>query len=761
MRCPASRDYWFLGSAFLILGCSGGGGESSSTGGTALTEQGGSNAGIGGSPAGGTEGLAGPTGGAAAQTGAGLGSSADASGGNPPSGAATAGGTSTGGSAGSGDNANSGGSSSGGNPGVGGRAGLGGAPGAGGAPSSGGTASTGGHASSSGTGSTGTGGITGTGGAPGGTTGSAGQGDTGGSAPGSCDEGSATTAWATSCPTAPTICTSGTWVAGGPDPDHSGFALKAETTHFAVYSDEDISTATAESAASYLEDTVWPSYFGSPMFMREPLCAETTKTKASIHVHSDWGLSGGAWSSTRMGMWIGTGGLNDHWGLAHEFMHAVQSVQGGMSCNRENTCGWIYESHANFAPHQLPEYRDDVHCSELMVNTPHVYLGSTRNRYCNWQFLEYLKDKYCYSAVNEIWTGSPSDSPFTAIMNGMGWTLAELGDFMAEWAMHNITWDYQNPPPTSGGSQGEAYRRAYGDITSTSAAERRLRLTKVEPLDPDYPSHRRFVSPHYWAPQRFGYNVVRLFPEPAATSVTVTFRGVTSGSVDPDFRWGLVATDPEITTARYSAVQRGTDGALTFCVDSGESLFLVVMATPTEFQNIVWDQEYTTIARYPYMIELAGAWPEGFQNGEQDACPAGLTRTTNGGGCAPAGTTAYVGPYATVLSGATVSGDARIEDHAVVVRGTVSGGTVGALTIVGTTNNAFTMNSGTAMTIFYPLGFFEAGQGLSGGTLIGDVEYRGQGLSRASGSCSGFVDSATCLATGRDSTPVPPYAWRD
>ncbi len=83
-----------------------------------------------------------------------------------------------------------------------------------------------------------------------------------------------------------------------------------------------------------------------------------------------------------------------------------------MACNQSNTCGWIYESHANFMPHQLDEYRGDVHCSELSVNAPHLYLGSTRDRYCNWQFMEFLKDKHCYSAVNEIWTSSPSNDPF-------------------------------------------------------------------------------------------------------------------------------------------------------------------------------------------------------------------------------------------------------------------------------------------------------------------------------------------------------------
>ncbi len=100
-----------------------------------------------------------------------------------------------------------------------------------------------------------------------------------------------------------------------------------------------------------------------------------------------------------MGMWVGPGAANDVWGLAHEFTHGVQSISGGLSCGgpqTSNTGDRIFESHANFVPHQLSTYDDDVHCSEMLVNAPHLYLGSTRDRYCNWQFMEYLKDKHCY-----------------------------------------------------------------------------------------------------------------------------------------------------------------------------------------------------------------------------------------------------------------------------------------------------------------------------------------------------------------------------
>jgi len=639
----------------------------------------------------------------------------------------------------------------------GGKGGSAGATG-GASGTSGGMTSAGGG--SGGTPSTGGSSGDGAGGSPLGGGGAGGATGGGAGIPGSCDPGTTTTTWATSCPTSAPTCTAGTWTAGGPDPDHSGFTLRAESDHFAVYGDEASTTATlAKGAVDHLE-TVWSLYFGSPLYMREPLCNSATKYKAAIHVHSDWGLTGGAWNSTHMGMWIGTGGLSDHWGLAHEFMHGVQSVAGGMACNQSNTCGWIYESHANWAAQQQTEYHtSNVHCSELLPNASHLYLGSTRDRYCNWQFMEYLKDKYCYSAVNAIWTGTAANDPFTAIMNAQQWNIDQLNDFLGEWAMHNVTWDYQDPAPESsaGKNQGALFRANYGLVTDTSKSERRQRLVKMEPLDL---TNRRFVVPNLHAPQRWGYDIVRLYPDSGATTVTVTFRGVLQSGADADFRWGLVATDAGITTPRYSGLQKGTDGALDFCVDAGESLFLVVMATPAVQKQIVWDQLYPSIYRYPYMIGLENAWPDGYQEGMPAACPSGTVRVTNGGGCGPSSlpSSVYVGPFAQVLGG-TVSGNAKIDDHAVVLGGTVSGGTVSGLSVV---KSGMTISSGTEQVAWaMSPGWFESPQSLAGATLLGDIEYRGANLSKTSGSYCGFVDSTVnSNCTGADVTTPPPYTWR-
>lgn len=493
--------------------------------------------------------------------------------------------------------------------------------------------------------------------------------------------------------------------------------------------------------------------FDANLFMQEPFYNTATKVKPSIHIHSDFGLSGYGWSSTGVGMDIGPGALQDHWGLAHEFTHAWQfwwASNSGLSCANPYNCQPVSEGHANYVAHQLPEYASNAHCTEMLANDPHLYLGSNRDMYCNWQYMEYLKDKYCPAAVNQMFTTSGSE-PFANIQKSRAWTATQFNDFFGDWAMHNVVWDYK--------VSGSAFRSTFGNITATDSSERLRRLMPLEALDANWATNRHFASPFYGAPQRLGYNVVRLYPESGATTITVKFRGVNQTGSNADFRWGLVATDSQLSSARYSAMQKGLDGQLTFSVKTGEPLFLVVAATPTVLQTINAEQDYNTIWRYPYMIELANAWPAGFQGGQRDACPTGTVRFSNGGGCAPTTTpsTVYVGPYAKVMPNARVTGTARIEDEAIIVNGTVSGGTVGGLSIVGEINSSGSGNtfkvSGSAKvhTTFYPLGFYESGQSAAGSlNLYGDVEYRGTGLSLTSGNRSGFVDQSSTTGSATD-----------
>lgn len=125
-------------------------------------------------------------------------------------------------------------------------------------------------------------------------------------------------------------------------------------------------------------------------------------------------------------------------------------------------------------------------------------------------------------------------------------------------------------------------------------------------------------------------------------------------------------------------MQKGVSADMSFALQAGDQeVYLVVVATPDEFQSIFWDQRYHTIYRYPYKVQLTGAWPDGQQPGYQLATaqkyPAGHTHS-NGGGWVADGAkvdaTAYVGPFAAVLGG-SVLGNARIEDYAAIWNGTV------------------------------------------------------------------------------------------
>ena len=198
-------------------------------------------------------------------------------------------------------------------------------------------------------------------------------------------------------------------------------------------------------------------------------------------------------------------------------------------------------------------------------------------------------------------------------------------------------------------------------------------------------------------------------------------------------------------------------------MNSGEALFLVVTGTPSVATHINWDQLYPTIYRYPYMVEVHGATPEGFQANASNPSANGM-RWSNGGGWVASNANvaqgAYVGPLAAVLGG-TVGAGARIEDHATIVAGTVSSGTVGGLTVLG---SSATISGSARVALSWPYGpgWFEKPQTVSGtAVLLGDLELRGANQGESSGTYCGFVDNTVMNnCTPADVTTAAPYAWR-
>lgn len=424
------------------------------------------------------------------------------------------------------------------------------------------------------------------------------------------------------------------------------------------------------------------------------------------------------------GMWIGVGSLKDYWGTSHEFAHGLQGVAGWMGNNSH--AGWFAESHANWMAHQYNP--DDAHCSEYLINYPYLYYGSTRDRYCNWQFLEHLKETFGGGTrgakeVNRLWMESIHDgedgrmeqTPFTAMLMVYQWSLEDLNREFGKFAMKNATYEYAP-------AKKSLYKKTWGDYEfstrrDVSGWDNYRRHTRVTMLNKIPGEANRYVVPSYWAPQRFGYNIVRIYPD-SAGKVTVKFRGIVQHQKtvngyncfgdntddykgrhyswcnyapdalpDPRSQWavGLVAEGSD-GTPRYSELLLDTAGNLEIKTKADDkALWLTVTAAPSEMQLILWDQFYYSIYRYPYMIEVVNGKPEGYNRdfwkpaGFNGSTAAGYSQHANGGGWvsskANVDASAYVGPDA-VVNGGTVSGNARIEDFAVVNGGKISGNAI-------------------------------------------------------------------------------------
>lgn len=467
------------------------------------------------------------------------------------------------------------------------------------------------------------------------------------------------------------------------DPEKSQHLF--ESAHFvARWNDSDGVTLSDEELRKGLAklEEIREFYLGKVGFAM-PYANQAVKYKASINLSNKGWASGAGTGKNDPAMWLHFNAFKDQHALAHEFAHSLQFATMGL---RDSPyVGWSWESHAEWMTHQM--FPDQVGCSDQLVNAPHLYYGSTRNRYGNWQFWEYIKDTHGYSAINDIWSkstkpGTPEtalEDPLVVLARNQRWKASDLNDQFGRWAMHNVTWDYKN---------GEVYRQRYGSYDDLGGI-RRNRVSILEPIDLQ---KGRFAIPNYRAPQRFGYNLIPIDPDLTGKSrgVTVNFRGIVQkepgvrkfegkfenepNSVPQpcsDWRWGLVAVDDK-GKPRYGALQRGAATETTITLRANEKqVWLVVVATPTEYHRISWDQMYYTIYRYPWMVEIRGGRPRG---SVPVALPTAAERKgaphPNGGGwvdaTAHADPSAYVGPGAKVLDRARVLGKARIDGLAVV-----------------------------------------------------------------------------------------------
>ncbi len=582
-------------------------------------------------------------------------------------------------------------------------------------------------------------------------------------------------------------CVAGNWIS--PPNTYWGaqttFPVRAESAHFQFrWDDQDVGKVTLEDTNKTLAhmEKVWSWFMGDVVDWTEPFCNSAEKHKVQIFLKDGYGMSGSGAGERSPAMWINQNIIpyiaktGDVGGFTHEFTHTLQFASGGL--RETDFGGWMWESHAEF---MATQYMRTIGSAMFHAWNPHMYFGSTRLRYANWIFWNFLKDKYGFEAVNSVWDSTAfikNQDPLIALKTANGWTQAELGDLFGEYAMKNVNWDYIDRQ--DGYDRGNEMRNAFSKNSQFTSGDqfkdknRPFRLARMDAINQD---KRQFVVSKYFAPQRYGYNIVRLFPDTNAQSIKVDFHGVvqdapqngaqigtrafepgaktTTGDWSKyslpnnpasDWRWGIVAINSD-GKSRYSALQSGINGSLSFDILPNEvEFYLTVAATPSEHHSIFWDQKYHSLYRYPYKIQLSGAMPEGFQAGYNVKERNQFTGTgrfhANGGGWvssnATVAETAYVGPHAAVLGG-TVTENARIEDYATVRSGSVSGNAIiGGVTQV--INDTVVKENAQIHSVMSNDQSFSPRITVAGATkFYGDIEAHIEDSIVESGAYSGFL----------------------
>ncbi len=388
-----------------------------------------------------------------------------------------------------------------------------------------------------------------------------------------------------------------------------------------------------------------------------------------VMLHTWTGVEGWAFGGNYDGkvgaMWMHPHAASSGPTLAHEFTHTLQNytwmLNPGHGFIDSSYVGFFWETHAEFMSLQkYPSVALDFDMARWL-NTNQFHWSSTRHHYQAFVFLQFIKELDGIIMINRMWNESIiGEHPLETYKRLKDISQEELNDLFAQYAMQNVTWDYE-----------------IGDLLRERISTLEKKFVAHPTIIPDVVNESKewYRIPNHLAPQDYGYNIIRIYPKQNAgctknwVSIHLEEHWLSPGYDEQGLRYGMVAVNG-LGIPRYTEVlDAGTE--FLFEMESDEvELYLVVSGAPKIHHNYAWEIGFPKIYRYPYDFRVENGWPEGYQPGYRAAPAVPGAPHANGGGFVAATATvapsAYVGPDALVLDHARVLDYARVEDHAII-----------------------------------------------------------------------------------------------
>jgi autotransporter-associated beta strand protein len=358
------------------------------------------------------------------------------------------------------------------------------------------------------------------------------------------------------------------------------------------------------------------------------------------------------------------------WIIPHELMHAFQFHNASGHIHGE----W-YETHANYGrerwiQHYQDFYPNGSNIEALGVRDGHFMMSSGRNYYLTWPFMYYVDTNpdnlsdIGEGTIKRVWQETqPGEFAMMALDRITPTT--SLKDLSGYYARRCATWDFSN----------QSAMTAELNLQDPIRNARHLFTDLLQ--RPDAPGWWRV--PSHKAPAQGAYAMHELVPNGSGAGrvVTVNLQGLADSARGADWRASLIAVS-DGGVERYTPLWSHGVQSITLAADENR-VFLSVAGTPDVYHYGGHDEasfrfrSHPSRSRFHYQVQITGATPRVRNNGST----VGMTQHVNGGGWRSVSVpnTVFIGPNARVTGG-SVSGNARIEDFAVVSGGTVQGNAI-------------------------------------------------------------------------------------